>query len=74
MKKVFFSLAVLATVALVSCGGKKAENADTLAETTVETEEVVAVTEDSPKADSPVAEAVEATETVEAAAPADSAK
>ena len=41
MKKVFLSLAVLATVALVSCGDKKAENGDSA--TMVEETEVAVV-------------------------------
>ena len=68
MKKIMFSLAVLCSVALVSCGGKKAEEAvdtDTLAAV-----EEVAVVTDSAN-DSAAAVAVEA---VEEAPVADSAK
>lgn len=65
MKKVFFSLAVLATVALVSCGGKKAEavDSDTVAAEVVE-EVVVDSAVDTANGDTAVvaevAEAVEA--------------
>lgn len=73
MKKVFFSLAVLATVALVSCGGKKAENADSAVETAAVAEEVVTETVDSPAAgDTTVAVEAAAAEVAEAPA-ADSA-
>ena len=64
MKKVFFSLAVLATVALVSCGGKKEAEADT---TAMDTEVVVAaetdtLVNDSTKDTAVVTEAVVAEE------------
>lgn len=39
MKKVFFSLAVLATVALVSCGGKKDDKA---CDSTCDSTEIIA--------------------------------
>ncbi|MCH5224290.1 MAG: hypothetical protein J1E82_09635 [Muribaculaceae bacterium] len=63
MKKLFLSLAVVFSVAMVSCGGNKAEqNAE---EAAPAVEEVVAVEQvavdspvvDSPNADSPNAEA-----------------
>lgn len=67
MKKLVYTLAVLFTVALVSCGGKKAEAVDS--DTVVAAEEVVAV--DS-AADTVAAAAVEEVAngdtTVEAAA------
>ena len=48
MKKLVFSLAVLFSVAMVSCGGNKtAEAADTDSNTTVEIEETVAAVADS---------------------------
>ena len=58
MKKVFLSLAVLFTVALVSCGGKKAEEAQ---EDQAPVEEVVAdaaVVEDTVAPDSVVTDTV----------------
>ena len=67
MKKVFLSLAVLFSVALVSCGGNKAENAEDT--TPVEVVEVAAVetvtpdsTCDSGNCDTTVAVAVEGAE------------
>lgn len=68
MKKVFFSLAVLATVALVSCNSKKAEAVDSDTVVAEVVEESVAV--DTANGDTTVVEA--AAEVVEA--PADSAK
>ena len=70
MKKVFFSLAVLCSVALVSCGGNKAAEA-TDSETVV-AEEVVDTIVATDSNDTVVA--VEAAEVVEAAPVADSAK
>lgn len=70
MKKVFFSLAVLCSVALVSCGGNKAAEA-TDSESIVAVEAVdTLVAVDSAKDTVVAVEAVEAVE----AAPADSAK
>ena len=58
MKKLFLSLAVLFSVAMISCGGNKAEKA----EDTVAQEEViaadVAVVEDTVAPDSVVADTV----------------
>jgi|GEM_PF-5919412 lipoprotein len=47
MKKIFLSLAVLATVALVSCGGKKAEATDSDSIDTTAAIEVVEETTDT---------------------------
>ncbi|MDE7402684.1 MAG: hypothetical protein K2M87_04650 [Muribaculaceae bacterium] len=66
MKKVFFSLAVLCSVALVSCGGKKA--AEVADSDSVVVEETAVVAADSNETVAAVAE------TVEAAPVADSAK
>ena len=60
MKKIFLSLAVLATVALVSCGGKKAEATDSDSIDIVE--ETTDTTNDTVKDTTVAAEAV-ATET-----------
>lgn len=49
MKKIVLSLAVLATVALVSCGSKNAETADT---DTMAIDSTVEMLEDTIKADS----------------------
>lgn len=60
MKKVFFSLAVLATVALASCGGNKAAEA-------TDSDSVVAVDSccgDSCSADSAVADSAVAVDSV----------
>lgn len=68
MKKVFFSLAVLCSVALVSCGGNKAADAtDSETIAVEETEETAAIANDSETA-------VLAAEAVEAAPVAESAK
>ena len=72
MKKVFFSLAVLCSVALVSCGGNKAENADSAVDSAaIVAEEVVVADSNESGKEVAVAEAV-AEVPVEAAA--DSAK
>lgn len=68
MKKVVLSLAVLCSVALVSCGGKKAEATDSAVDTTAAIEEVVVAEDSNAAGDTTVVAAVE-TE-----APADSAK
>ena len=47
MKKVIFSLAVLCSVALVSCGGKKTEAADTDTVAVTVAEETAVVVNDS---------------------------
>jgi uncharacterized protein YcfL len=59
MKKVFLSLAVIASVALVSCGGNKAaEAADSVAEDTAVVVEVAEVAVDTAAADSAAADTV----------------
>lgn len=66
MKKIFLSLAVLATVALVSCGGKKAEATDSDSIDTTAAIEVVEETTDTTNdtvKDTTVAAEVVATET-----------
>lgn len=69
MKKLVYSLAVLFSIAMVSCGGNKAaETADTVAADSVEVTEVAEVAADSNETVAAVAE------TVEAAPVADSAK
>ena len=70
MKKVFFSLAVLCSVALVSCGGNKAEKE---AENEAPVEEIVAdaaVVEDTVAPDSVVADTVVVAEAEQAPAQA----
>ena len=52
MKKVVLSLAVLFSVAMVSCGGNKAAEADTAAPAEVEVAEVEAVVADTVAPDS----------------------
>ena len=81
MKKVFLSLAVLASVALVSCGDKKAENADTatLMETdtttiTVETPAVDCPNQPAAPADQAATEAAKPEENKDAKADAKDAK
>lgn len=63
MKKVFFSLAVLATVALVSCGGKKTEEAVDTDTTMAVVEEVAEVAVDSNADTTAAVEAAAAVET-----------
>lgn len=71
MKKLVYSLAVLFSVALVSCGGNKAAEATDTESVNVEvTEETAVVANDS---DTTVVEAAAVTE-APAEAPADSAK
>ncbi|MDE5790504.1 MAG: entericidin [Muribaculaceae bacterium] len=63
MKKLVYSLAVLFSVALVSCGGNKAAEADSANDTAnVEVTEVTETVVDSAVADSaaPVADSVKA--------------
>lgn len=67
MKKVFFSLAVLCSVALVSCGGKKAEEAQDSV-----TESIEVTVDESVVA--PADSMVEAAPVADSAAVADSAK
>lgn len=72
MKKIALSLAVIATIALASCGNKAKEADTTAADTMVATEEVVAVSDSDSNG---AATEVAAEETVapaanEAAAPA----
>ncbi|MDE5839716.1 MAG: hypothetical protein K2H49_02235 [Muribaculaceae bacterium] len=62
MKKIVLALAVVFSVALVSCGNKNAEAADS---TAVEVEAVEAVVEDSVAPDSVVADTVVAAEVAE---------
>lgn len=62
MKKIALSLAVIASVALVSCGGNKAENNDS---DTVVAAEVVEEVTDSLVGDSVVADTVVAAEVAE---------
>ncbi len=71
MKKVVYSLAVLFSVALVSCGGNKA--AEATDSETIETEEVVMDTMVATDSNDTMV-ATEAAEVVEAAPAADSAK
>lgn len=69
MKKVVLSLAVLFSVAMVSCGGNKAAEAQD--SDTIVVEETVAVEEvtvDSPVSDSPVADSPAAAAPAEAEA------
>ena len=61
MKKVFLSLAVLASVALVSCGDKKAENADTMTVTETDT---TTMTVQTPAVDCPNQPAAQAEQVV----------
>lgn len=70
MKKVFFSLAVLCSMALVSCGGNKAAEA-TDSETVAAIEEVAVAVEST---ESGVAESAVAVEAAEVAPAAESAK
>lgn len=70
MKKVFFSLAVLCSVALVSCGGKKAAEATDSESVAMEVVEETTVVAN----DSDTAVVAETAEVVEAAPAADSAK
>lgn len=71
MKKVVYSLAVLFSVALVSCGGNKA--AEATDSETIATEEVVMDTMVATDSNDTMV-ATEAAEVVEAAPAADSAK
>lgn len=70
MKKVFFSLAVLCSMALVSCGGNKAAEA-TDSETVAAIEEVAVAVEST---ESGVVESAAAVEAAEVAPAAESAK
>lgn len=73
MKKVILSLAVLATVALVSCDSKKGNDSESAAAAPAATEEVTTVDESANAAEVVVAESgVQAA--VEEAAPAEPAK
>ncbi len=65
MKKIVLALAVVFSVALVSCGNKNAEKADSV---DVAVEAVEAVVEDSIAPDSVAVDTVVATEVVEAPA------
>lgn len=71
MKKIALSLAVLATIALASCGNKAAENADTTAaDTTMQAPEMGGDTT-QPGDTAMIQETVEQTTVTETAAPAD---